>query len=70
MLSMNSAAQGKALALMFEDIAAGKAPDLIGHALIYILAMAGNFGAAATTEFIGASASATLESYNTAATPK
>lgn len=68
MLSINGAAQGKALALMFEDIAKGPAgkTDLIGHALIYILATAGNFAAAATNEYIGKSASTTLENYGEA----
>ncbi len=40
-LSMTSAAEGKALALMFEDVASGDVPKLGEHAIVYILSMLG-----------------------------
>ena len=66
MLSINGAAQGKALALMFEDVVEEKPEKFVEHALIYVLAIAGTFAAGATTEFIGESASNVLTKYGKA----
>jgi len=68
MLSINGAAQGKAMALMFEDVGGLPATSdkLLGHAMIYLLSIAGNFANAATTEYIGKCASKTLSDYGEA----
>ena len=66
MLSINGAAQGKALALMFEDVVEEKPEKFVEHALIYVLAITGTFAAGATAEFIGDSASNVLTKYGEA----
>lgn len=51
-LSMTSAAEGKALALMFEDIAAEQPEALAEHALVYILSMLGSLAGGLVAEQI------------------
>lgn len=70
MLSINGAAQGKALALMFEDVVEEKPVKFAEHALIYVLAIAGTFAAAGTSEVIGLSAADVLKKYGDATAQK
>ncbi len=64
-LSVNSAAQGKALALMFKDLETGgpTSPSFEGHALIFVLAIVGSFAAGLTGGFIGAEAGKILSDF-------
>ena len=64
-LSVNSAAQGKALALMFKDVESGKGEKLAEHAIIFVLAIMGSIAASATAEFIGTAAGKVLKDFPT-----
>ena len=63
MLSINGAAQGKALAKMFEDVSTGDATKLGEHAVIYVLSLLGSMAAGYTAASIGENAGKVLESY-------
>jgi len=62
-LSVNSAAQGKALALMFKDAETGDMQKLEIHAIIFVLSIVGSFAAGLTAEFIGTNAGKVLSSF-------
>ncbi len=62
-LSVNSAAQGKALALMFKDVEEKKPDKLAEHAIIFVLAIVGSFAAGLTAEFIGTEAGTILSNF-------
>lgn len=63
MLAINGAAQGKALAMMFKDVASDDTQALEGHAVIFVLSLVGSFAAGLTAEYISNSAGKSLEAF-------
>ena len=62
-MSVSNAAQGKALALMFEDAAKKDADALVLHLIVYAASIAGSFAAGYTATEIGEKAGQILAAY-------
>jgi len=62
-LSLCAAAQGRALALMLEDVASGNVGRIEQYSVIYVLALAGSIAASATASLISEQASTILKNF-------